>query len=110
MERIGAKSSASGTHGAHETELDRHLPCQAPALLLGERGMDPRRTQARNPDLERHKLYLGRPVLVEGDEGVRRRAFVEAIDACGRDNGPDQQFLQHAHVAKLCQARVTPPG
>jgi hypothetical protein len=40
MEMFGANSSASGTHGAHEPELDRHLPCQVPALHLGERGMD----------------------------------------------------------------------
>jgi hypothetical protein len=65
---------------AMEVNMDRLMPGQAPVLFVHGELQDPRRVLATIPDLEQHKLYLGRLVSVEVAEGSRRQGSVEAID------------------------------
>ncbi len=67
---------------AYEVKLDLLVPGQCPVLVLHHRGEDPRRAVVSIPNLERHKLYLGRLVDVEDHSGERRKASVEAVDGC----------------------------
>ena len=65
---------------AMEVNLDRLVPEQAPVLFVHHAPRDPRRVVATIPDLEHHKLYLGRLVSVEIGGGNPRKGSVEAID------------------------------
>jgi NAD(P)-dependent dehydrogenase (short-subunit alcohol dehydrogenase family) len=63
---------------AEEARVDR-LPSRTPILPLHHLAGDPGRAVATIPDLERHKLYLGRLVSVEHGNGDRRKGAIEAI-------------------------------
>jgi hypothetical protein len=65
---------------AMEANIDRRMPGQAPVLFVHHEVQDPRRVLAAIPDLEQHKLYLGRLVSVEIAQDSRRKGSVEAID------------------------------
>lgn len=65
---------------AYEVKLDLLMPGQAPVLPLHHREGDPRRVTATVTDLERHKLYLGRLVSVEIDNGEQQKGSFEAVD------------------------------
>jgi hypothetical protein len=59
--------------------MDRLLPGRTPVLTLHHLAADPGRVVATIPDLEAHKLSLGRLVSVEHGNGDRRQGAIEAI-------------------------------
>jgi hypothetical protein len=59
--------------------MDQLLPGQTPVLPLHHLAGDPGRVVATIPDMEAHKLHLGRLVSVEHGNGDRRKGALEAI-------------------------------
>jgi hypothetical protein len=65
---------------AVEVKMDEALPGLSPILFVHHELRDRRRVVAMIPDLELHKLYVGRLVRVENDDATRPKGLVEAID------------------------------
>lgn len=64
---------------AEGAKMDRLLPSRTSDLPLHHLAADPGRVVATIPEIEVHKLHLGRLVNVEHGNGNRRKGAIEAI-------------------------------
>jgi hypothetical protein len=65
---------------AAEVELDRLVPGHTPVLPFHRKAQNNRRVLATVPDLERHKLYVGRLIIVANGNETRRIGSIEELN------------------------------
>jgi hypothetical protein len=66
---------------AHKVLLDALLPDQASTLPFLRGAPDPCRVVVTIAPAERHKLYVGRLVMVLGPDGGQRQSCIEELGA-----------------------------
>ena len=77
--RVSQECGHTELIGTEGVKMDRLLPSRTSVLPLHHLAVDPGRVVATIPDIEVHKLHLGRLVSVEYGNGHRRKGAIEAI-------------------------------